>query len=340
MSKNVEIREDILKIFQDCISRVPVIVIGSGVSCKYDIGGMPELAKYLVDNIVCSDSKDKKQWNLLKEKLQEGKDLESALNMVPVSSSLEKKIIFNTQKMVLGRDGDILKKVILGNIKFSISELLIHLVRTTNKLITIVTTNYDRLAEYATELSGLNYNVGYSQGYYRTFRGFDVNPRYFQNPIIEILKVHGSIDWYLTSSDESVSLPDKIEHPFDWRPLMVTPGVGKYQHTHNEPFRSIISKSDEAFNKAPSILCIGYGFNDTHIHPKLISRSKAKKIPIVILAKKLSDKAKSFIENSQNDKLIGIEQSDTGALLYLTDKSKISINDNIWDIDCFLKYVI
>lgn len=62
--------------------------------------------------------------------------------------------------------------------------------------------------------------------------------------------------------------------PTGYTPLIVPPGKEKYSTTHEEPYRTIIEEADKEFKRAGSFLCIGYGFNDSHIQPKLISANK------------------------------------------------------------------
>jgi hypothetical protein len=52
---STESPKDILKFIQDGISKVPVIVLGSGASAAYGIAGMGKLADYLINNVEPDD---------------------------------------------------------------------------------------------------------------------------------------------------------------------------------------------------------------------------------------------------------------------------------------------
>jgi len=50
--------------------------------------------------------------------------------------------------------------------------------------------------------------------------------------------------------------------------------VSKFQRTHDEPFRSAIQGADLALEHAKGYVCVGFGFRDTHIEPKLVERCR------------------------------------------------------------------
>ena len=91
---------------------------------------------------------------------------------------------------------------------------------------------------------------------------------------VNIWKVHGSLDWFETPNKENVYLPLSENIPQGHKPLIVTPGLSKYAETHKEPYRTIFTQADTEIQKANGFLCIGYGFNDEHVQPKLIQQIK------------------------------------------------------------------
>ncbi|MFT9497743.1 SIR2 family protein, partial [Anaerosolibacter sp.] len=220
-----------------------------------------------------------------------------------------------------------------------LSTLLKHLSRTANPEIKRVTTNYDRIAEYAIDHAYLEFSSGFSGYYKQYFSGFQNNKKRHSNNI-ELLKVHGSLDWFVDEDSNVVALPDAINEGFNLMPLMVTPGVRKYEHTHNEPFRSIITKSDETFEKASSVLCIGYGFNDIHIQPKLINKIRGGKIPILIIARTLTERALKFIRSSQDENIIGIEMYSDGSKIISSFDNDIIIDEEIWSLSGLLNLIL
>jgi hypothetical protein len=158
-----------------------------------------------------------------------------------------------------------------------------------------------------------------------------------------VWKVHGSIDWFLNADGVAVALPYRDQYPETFTPLLVTPGTSKYEITHQEPFRSIMANADAALSQANSYLCIGYGFNDRHIQPKLVERARHDGVPIVILAKKLSDPAKAFISGCKNRFLLALEDNGATTKAYTCGPTDCCVDvpsASLWDLAQFLDITI
>lgn len=138
----------------------------------------------------------------------------------------------------------------------------------------------------------------------------------------------------------SLPISDKLPDSFD--PLIVTPGVSKYERTHDEPFRSAIQGADGAMGQAEAFLCVGYGFRDRHIQPKIVDRCKQRNVPIVILARTLTDEAKSFLADSAGQAYMGLECDGDGTRLFLPDyPAGVTIaKPDLWSFDSFNKMVL
>lgn len=334
MSNNNEIPKDVLKFIQDSISKIPVIVIGSGASAAYGIAGMGQLANYLTKEIIATED-EKELWEKFKQYLNNGLDLETALHKVDISKRLEKEVVLKTKKLILPKDIEIREKLVLGEVDMPLSLLITHLSETANPQIKIVTTNYDRLVEYAVDYAGFNYYSGFLGKYIQRFDG-KFNKEKVLNKI-EILKVHGSLDWYTTSINEILALPDSFQNTENLFPVMVTPGKNKYQHTHDDPFRTLITRVDTVFLEAKSLLIIGFGFNDDHIQPKLMQKMRNSQTPIIIISKELTPKAREFIKTNENSKILGIEECGEGSNLVFPNRDDLEINLSIWELKEFIK---
>ena len=304
----------------------------------YGMPGMSELAQFLLENINPLDE-EMESWTTFETVLSNGAGLEEALHEVQISQRLHKEIITLTRELILNKDMEIRDRVLNGEIKLTLSELLKFFSAAASPNIKVVTTNYDRLAEYAIDQAKLEQYLGFEGNYIKWF-----NPRIKKNQLlknsVEVLKVHGSLDWFITQQSEIISLPDGSVPSGDIEPVMITPGKAKYQHSHDEPFRSLITKVDEIFEEAKAILIIGFGFNDNHIQPKLFTKMRDSKTPILILSKTLTKEAKSFIHTNPNGKVIGIEENGEGSKIINSDKSEIDISGGIWDLKELLKIII
>jgi len=204
----------------------------------------------------------------------------------------------------------------------------------------VVTTNYDRIVEYAADLVGASVYTGFAGKYILNFAQ-TYSQKYSNDSRIDIWKVHGSLDWFRNKTTNRIySTPLAKKIPVNSIPLVVTPGIYKYQETHNEPYRSIMSKSDEAIINASCFLCVGYGFNDEHIQPKLIQQVQQRDKTIVVVTKKLSDKGKELLLDNGVKSVVLEENSDsaTTKVTYFYDgKQQMDILEGkYWELNQFL----
>ncbi len=298
---------------------------------------MKELTDYLISEIKPKKD-DEKVWQSFKELISINNDLEKTLHNISLPEGLEKQIVIKTHQLLLKADNQVLNKIINEEIKLPLSRLLKYLNATANPEIKIITTNYDRIAEYAIDAAYINGYYGFAGSYLKYFNGFE-NKNYIN--CILLLKVHGSLDWFVDKNSNILSIPDSIVKNNDYIPLIVTPGIKKYEHTHNEPFRTIITKADEAFKNANSIICIGYGFNDIHIQPKLLDKIKKSKIPILIITKELTENTIKFIKSSEHENIIAISKSKNGSIIHQSSIEKhIEVKEEVWQLAELIKYII
>lgn len=296
---------------------------------------MPQLARYLLKHVV-TDPEEEDNWAAFQLAMASGLDLESALHRVELSDRLEQQIVHLTRQLLMLQDTDLLHRVMRREVHLPLGTLLQFLSKTANQKIKIVTTNYDRLAEYAADQARLRTNNGFCGQYQKYFHGL-ARPHAAQ---VELLKVHGSLDWFQTEDEAVVSLPDHAAEACGMRPLMVTPGVRKYELTHQEPFRSMMAKADEAFAGAAAIVCIGYGFHDNHIHLKLVEQMREGKTPIFIATKKLSMAALHFIKSSPAPIVFGIEETDSGSRIVYPDREEVIEGSFLWSMDEWIQLVL
>lgn len=335
--------EDILKLAQKCIENVPVIVLGSGASRQYGISGMTELQNYLLQHVNPSGANDTEVWGEFTTELARCNDLELALHNVQLSKSLETEVVRQTRQLVLSDDRKVFTDLLAGKVELPLTALLRHLFRSTHFSVAVVTTNYDRLAEYAVDAEGLEHTTGFTHGYYRSFGTLAVpNPNPRPSRLVEVLKVHGSVDWFQDTNGTALCLPDAAGIPSSFMPLMVTPGTGKYLATHEEPFRTIITRSDTAFASARAVLAVGYGFNDRHIQPKLTNRVLKQQVPVVILAKTLTATAKTFLAQCRHSSYLALEASGANTRAYFSAHPNgldLSV-ENLWEFGRLLTETI
>jgi hypothetical protein len=327
---------------QDYHGKAPVIILGSGASAAHGMSGMWALAQHLVANTDLSNlSKiELEVWEKFCQLLKEDVDLESALHQVSASEELTARIVKSTWSLINSEDLNMFQESLQNTSAFPLSRLLGHMFRSSLTKINIITTNYDRLAEYACDQSKIHHYSGFTHGFFRQLASpTEINSSRRAN----IWKVHGSLDWFQSPLDDTVALSNIQEVPENYLPQIVTPGTQKYQKTHLEPFRSIINNADQAINEAGSYLCIGYGFNDEHIQPKLMAKCLRLKTPITIITRSLSESARKLILDGKAEHYLAIERgaTDDDSVVYSSLGSEpLNIARNIWSLEGYLSLII
>ena len=137
--------DQIAKKIQKYLEKIPLIILGSGTTIPYGLPSMQDLSGFILSNINSEDE----EWLSFKAKLQQGIDLETALNQVNLSEELIKQIIFNTWKLINDKDKNCFKTIIKQT--NGIELLLNRLLQSHPKEVIIVTTNYDRVVEYCAD---------------------------------------------------------------------------------------------------------------------------------------------------------------------------------------------
>lgn len=333
---------DYQKQAQEYHGKVPLIILGSGASAAYGMSGMGALANHLIKNVDVSNftPADSSAWESFCEVLNDGVDLEAALQKVTVSDTVTDKIISSTWALINQEDIEIFQKSLQRNDFFMLTHLLEHTFKSSVNTINIITTNYDRLAEYACEQGRLHHYTGFTHGFFRQI----TSPTEVRTARkINIWKVHGSLDWFQSPIEDTVALSNIFEVPDNYKPQIVTPGTQKYQKTHFEPFRSIINNADVAISNAGSYLCVGYGFNDEHIQPKLMAKCLRNNTPITIITYALSDAAKKIVTEGKAKNFLAIERgkTDEESVIYSSlSKEPIIVDKNIWSLEGYLTLIL
>jgi hypothetical protein len=336
--------DSIIKHLQTWTNSVPVVILGSGASIPYNLPSMWKLGEHLKHSIKLKDKGDQDQFKEFIDYLDKFRDLETALGEIRLRQKVLDEIINKTWELVNKFDLEAYDRLIEG-LEFPLAELTNYLIYPTDRKLSIITTNYDRLAEYAASIAGAFICNGFSPNYLGHFTN-----QIHQNNIknlkgfngqVNIWKVHGSLDWFKSEDETNLQLPLRRLIPNNYKPCIVTPGLTKYFETHIEPFRTILTQADSEIENANGFLCIGYGFNDIHVHPKLITQIKNHK-PIIVITKELTTKTKDAIIGSKSKAYILLEQAninDTRIYSSFHPKPKIISGVSYWTLSEYLKLI-
>ena len=156
----------------------------------------------------------------------------------------------------------------------------------TRERLNLFTTNYDRLIEYACDLTGIRVVDRFVGSLTPVFRSSSVNvdlhysppgirgePRYLEG-VVRLTKLHGSIDWrwstqtlrrYAVPFGAASNHPDVVTDPLD--STIIYPNPAKDVETIDFPFAELFRDYSAATCRPNSALVTyGYGFGDDHIN--------------------------------------------------------------------------
>lgn len=335
--------EALLKQLQDWTNKVPLLILGSGASVPFGLPSMWTLGEHLKNTLSFDNDCDSRQLEAFKKSLEEHQDLEKALLAIQLNDNVLRAVIKATWELISEADLKAYEQFILNGKEVPLVNLMKHLLSTTHRKLSIVTTNYDRISEYSASIAEAFICTGYAQNYIGHFSD-SIHTNALANikgysGQVNIWKVHGSLEWFETPTKENIHLPLRKNIPQDYKPLIVTPGLSKYAETHNEPYRTIFAQADTEIQNANGYLCIGYGFNDVHVQPKLIQQIKTK--PIIVITKELTPKTKETIIDGGCKNYILIEEyNDKDTKIYSSSQGEHIIeNVSYWNLAEYLKRI-
>ncbi|MDO6738283.1 SIR2 family protein [Wenyingzhuangia sp. 2_MG-2023] len=338
-------KEVILKQIQSWTNNIPLIILGSGASVPFKLPSMWVLGDYIKKSISFSDSNDRSQFTEFIDEFDKTGDLETTLTKLQLGENVLSEIVNKTWELVNKADLEAYENFITNHTNFPLANLIKHFLDTAGKKVSIITTNYDRLAEYASSLAKAVICTGYSQNpighFSNSIQSNNLGSLKGYKGQVNIWKVHGSLDWFKSKEDENIQLPNRRNIPQDYRPLIVTPGLSKYSETHNEPYRTILTQADTEIEQANGFICIGYGFNDIHVQPKLITQIKNNK-PIIVITKELTPKTKqAIIDNNCKNYMLIEEVNLKDTRIFSSKFGEVTIKDtSYWELGEYIKLII
>ena len=280
-------KDKIFRLIQRFLKNHPVIIWGSGATIPYGLPGMSELVKVL---------------RRYREGIAEDADLETELGKFEDDSQID-KIRIDVREAIFKKDRICLEESIKDSKHF---DAVIKMVRKFYDAhpckVDILTTNYDCVLEYALSGDNCDFTDGFTGRSLSTFAQKHLEK---ERDIVNIIKVHGSLNWFSDSSNRLLYLPH-IQGASELTPIMILPSYRKYEESHREPYRTLITKSDEIIEKAKSFFIVGFGFRDEHLTPKVVKKIESG-TPIVIITKKATGSCKKKLERAK--KYILLEES-------------------------------
>jgi len=351
--------EALKKFFKD----KPFVIFGTGISCAvHPDYGMPTLSRYLCEKIPQQKMtvEQKIQWNSVTSALDEGKDLESAMNGVK-DENLICRIVKSTADLVISLDRAHSRKIQMAETEWPallifkrLLNLLIY-----DRTLHVATPNYDLLAEYAFEQANIPYITGFVGGVCRRLdwsqaeRGMtylEKNPRgkikklfTKTKPHIRLYKVHGSLNTFKYNNTTVENNAWMYEVPEGIERVMITPGMMKYERLH-EKRSDLLNTYDTELAKHIAFLFIGFGFNDNQlINDSLKCKLINQKSPALVITRDSNDRIESLARNCENLWLVCAQQKgdSEGTRIFNICKGEIYLpNITLWDSREFAREIL
>lgn len=322
------------KKIQKTVSDIPLVLAGTGVSIPHGIPGMGGLARHLQDELDAEYALDP-SWGIITERLREGTDLESALTeVVPgPSDALVRDITVKTWEFVSHADMECYEGLIQSDEMLPLAKLLHYLTQTSQKSVDVITTNYDRLIEYACDQARVRVDDRFLGKYIK----WKEDSKLSHKNIVNLLKVHGSLDYFKDNQGRVFSLPLRSSVPDSLAPDIIPPGSDKYRSVLQGIHHELLFKADEMVQNANGFLCIGYGFNDEHIQASMLERIKLGKA-VIVLTKEISEKTAGLLRNnSSNYVTIAADKTDDRKTEMVVNGEVLSLEEGYWTVDGFMK---
>lgn len=322
-------------------------IVGSGLSCAEGMPGMSHLARVLQAEIPSKllTCEDKQLWEKIDKDLKKGIGLEQALHNTKPSPKIEDSIRTTTAHLMGKNENIILQDVILNGRTLRFEKYLKRFNIRNNGLV-VVTTNYDRLIEYACESQNIRIDNLFVGQYLAHFDPEHSRYSFCERierrsrgqhtvvfaPKVTILKPHGCLSWHMING-VPYSIPN---YPVD-DSLIITPGINKYKEGYSDPFDTHRTRANQEINQAQRYIIIGYGFADSHLETHLIQQLNTGK-QALILTYALSPKAYRLIKTCQN--VIGIcSDGKSGSVIITQAEETVFPALNLWDLEYMIEEV-
>ena len=354
MAENVQMAAsfDVRRIAQDCLREYPLVILGSGSSVPFGLPTMSRLKQALCDAPIPKNPPQgfEEEWGVFSEKLKlsDSDNFEKTLAEFESSDDISSYAATVIRDNIVRADWSAMLGIARDNDLPPLSRLFKYMLDSTRREVQVVTTNYDRIAECAIEKAGYRYYAGFTHGHLRQLGKDDRKSspsRQVNHGVVNVWKVHGSVDWFYHAGKPKrvIGLPISDGDPGEkWAPAIIFPGNLKCQHAHEEPFRTIIQKADAAIVNSKSILCIGFGFNDQHILPKLEECCQKPATFLVVLAEKLTDNTKDFFRQCRCRRRLALESASGGGkcrMFSFEYPDGVEIDEDLWRLSSFISLV-
>jgi NAD-dependent SIR2 family protein deacetylase len=336
------------RLLQDHLQEGLLIVVGSGLSAAEGIPGMGALAEHLKRVIPSRlTALPDPAWSVVVAALDADDNLEAAMGKANLLPTTVEIIVAETAKLISDKERIVFARVLAGERELPFTQFVKGLFKTGKKF-HLITTNYDRLIEFATEAAEIGVDsrfFGYLHGRSDPKRSADAhrdsyfsskNAQFRNLPCLCVHKPHGSLDWF-DIGGKIVRCPIETEAI----PMIITPGAAKYRESFRVAFDGQRNAGNRAASNANRLMFIGYGFNDDHLEPYLCPNLRLTK-PTVIVTQTLTENAMKVIENSNETEVIALcaKPGSGWTRIVNQDGEELTVAEQLWNLEGFIKGVL
>ncbi|MHB1418064.1 MAG: SIR2 family protein [Bacillota bacterium] len=349
---------------RDFFREKPFIFFGTGMSCALDNRfGMEalrdELLRQMKEQWLTEEQRE--EWEKMVQSLDGGIDLESALDGVSESDLLQ-TITRITGSFIAQVDREYAFKIANGDIEWPAISFLKRLVDGLpegDRILHVLTPNYDMLFEYACDHAVIPYTNGFVGGVER-ITDWDAVDRVMVLPEliyhrsrmqtvfknrkhVRLYKVHGSLNYFFHHERVIENNAWMWDPPDFAQRVMITPGLSKYetlQHYRQE----LQSKADLAIDRERSFLFLGYGFNDKHIEEYIKRKLISQNCPGLVITRDSNPRIEFLLSRAENLWLICKSQEaiNNGTRIYNKQYGNwLSLPEKVlWDVSQFTNEIL
>lgn len=334
---------------QDHLQEGLLLVVGTGLSTAEGIPGMRPLAEHLKRTLPSKlTAAPDPAWDEVVAALDAGDHLEAAMGKANLLPTTVEAIVAETARLISIAERKVFERVLAGERVLPLTAFVKHLFKAGKKF-HLITTNYDRLVEIATEAAEIGVDsrfCGYLHGRSDPKRSADAHREsyisgrdsLFRNlPCLCVHKPHGSLDWYEVGGKIIRCPVNTAKVPF-----IITPGTSKYRESFKWAFDDQRTAGNRAASNATRLMFIGYGFNDDHLEQYVCPNLKLTK-PTVIVAKQPSENAWKVIKNSTETDVLAlcaVSETDYRTRIVTQDGEDIVVEEQLWNLEGFNEGVL
>ena len=315
-----EYKDKIFSTIQKFLKNPPVIIWGSGATVSYGLTTMSDLNNELKNVIDCFNPSDE--------------NLEIELGKPEYDKKMPeiRKAIWNSVNKA-----DQSVRIKLTNSEYSVFDPIKDMIKKIQsahpQVVNVVTTNYDRVLEHVLGFYDIPFTDGFGSHEFNQFN----NNLFLTSNMINIIKVHGSLNWFRIDGSVRNLLTDYE----NTEPVIISPGKNKFREAYNSPYRDLIQKSDNLIINASSLFVVGFGFNDEHLTPKIKEKVNSG-TPLVLITKEVTDSCREELEAAQKYVLLQANDRTGQTLVSLKSgkndsEEKLVIDGDYWQLSSFME---